>query len=176
MTLEFFPLNRICQTFISIICSKCASSHHKKMKCSTYSLSIFFRISTSFSIKASSNICRRKLFLRSGIPHSTHAPDPRTNSSSTQFSHLQRHRWVKSRCYLIETDFYLTNNIYSWQPVGIFFQMLLWWDMAQWLRCWTWNWHCCAPLSHWVRHFTYINSPHPEVMDIWLDNERIVIA
>jgi hypothetical protein len=55
----------------------------------TYSRSIFLRMSTSFSTTESSNSCSLKLFLRKAVPHSTQAPDPRTNNRSTQFSHLQ---------------------------------------------------------------------------------------
>lgn len=57
----------------------------------THIFSTFLRISTSLSTVGSSKSCTRKLFFRRGVSHCTQLPEPRTNSISTQFSHL----WVR---------------------------------------------------------------------------------
>lgn len=54
----------------------------------TYIFSTFLRISTSLSTVGSSKSCTRKLLFLRGVSHCTQLPEPRTNSMSTQFSHL----------------------------------------------------------------------------------------
>lgn len=54
----------------------------------THIFSTFLRISTSLSTVGSSKSCTRKLPFLRGVSHWTQLPEPRTNSISTQFSHL----------------------------------------------------------------------------------------
>lgn len=54
----------------------------------THIFRTFLRISTSLSTVGSSKSCTRKLLFLRGVSHCTQLPEPRTNSISTQFSHL----------------------------------------------------------------------------------------